>query len=328
MDAQLPLFSTPDTEDEVAAAPTPQLGLNSGASLHAAILAWREHLERERSPTNTVKAFVGDLNLAAQFVGAFKNVGQVATRDLDNWLQWQRTNKKCSPKTYSRRITSLKSFFRWLHQTGALASDPAAPLIQQSVISPLPEVLSGTEVAAAIEGARAIWYGPSSNPAPYVILQLVLQTGIKKGECLALEPNHVDLSNPDDPVLWVRHRDPRHRYKERKLKLDASLLPAFQAYLDYRAGYLARSAPGSKAAQRADRLFPWSPRRLEYWLQDISREAGLSKQISFDMCRWTCAVRDARAGLDDTHIRQKLGLSKIQWREIGMKLRKLTAPAL
>ena len=40
------------------------------------------------------------------------------------------------------------------------------------------------------------------------------------------------------------------------------------------------------------------------------------------------AVRDLRAGMDETHLRQKLGLSKIQWREIGMKLGKLTGPAL
>jgi integrase/recombinase XerD len=46
------------------------------------------------------------------------------------------------------------------------------------------------------------------------------------------------------------------------------------------------------------------------------------------MCRWTCAVRDAKAGTDFDKIRQKLGLSKIQWREIGSKLKKLVEPGL
>jgi integrase/recombinase XerD len=115
-------------------------------------------------------------------------------------------------------------------------------------------------------------------------------------------------------VLWVRYPDPRHRYKERKLRLDRSWIPAYRAYL---AQYEPR-----------DKLFPWSPRRLEYLLEDLSKAAGLRKRISFDMCRWTCAVRDVRAGLDETHIRQKLGLSKIQWREISMKLDKLVGPAL
>jgi integrase/recombinase XerD len=54
----------------------------------------------------------------------------------------------------------------------------------------------------------------------------------------------------------------------------------------------------------------------------------LEKHISFEMCRWTCAVRDAKAGTDYDKIRQKLGLSKIQWREIGTKLKKLVEPGL
>ena len=146
------------------------------------------------------------------------------------------------------------------------------------------------------------------------MFNLLLETGIKKGECLALAPNHVDLSNPSEPVLWVRYPDPRHRYKERKLRLNLAWIAAYQAYL---AEYEPR-----------DKLFPWSPRRLEYLLQDLSAAADIQKGISFDMLRWTCALRDMRAGLDETHLRQKLGISKIQWREIGMKLRKLAGPPL
>ncbi len=316
MDEQLPLFSTPPTQPP-RPNPTPKAPLSvvgAGSSLNAAILAWREHLERERSPANTVKAFVGDLNLAAQFIGPFKNLGQVTTRDLDHWLQWQRTSKKCSPKTYARRVTSLKSFFRWLHQSAVLATDPASTLIQQSVLSPLPEVLSDSEIEAALAAAEVMRHAEKPDPRPYVLFTLLLHAGLKKGECLALAPNHVDLSNPDEPILWVRYPDPRHRYKERKLRLERSWIPAYREYL-------ARYSP-------RDRLFPWSPRRLEYLLQDLSTAAGLSKRISFDMCRWTCAVRAVRAGLDATLVRQKLGLSKIQWREIGMKLDKLAGPAL
>jgi integrase/recombinase XerD len=72
-----------------------------------------------------------------------------------------------------------------------------------------------------------------------------------------------------------------------------------------------------------DRLFPWSQRRLEYLLEDLSNEAGLAKHLSFDMCRWTCALTDWMDGAEKEAIRQKLGLSKIQWREISMKLERL-----
>jgi integrase/recombinase XerD len=41
------------------------------------------------------------------------------------------------------------------------------------------------------------------------------------------------------------------------------------------------------------------------------------------MCRWTCALRDYQAGVEVEKIRQKLGVSKIQWRELFIKLKQL-----
>ena len=85
-----------------------------------------------------------------------------------------------------------------------------------------------------------------------------------------------------------------------------------------------QSTPQSGSVdQPTEQLFPWSPRRLEYLLEDISNEAGLTKHLSFDMCRWTCALTDYRAGEDPDKIRQKLGVSKIQWRELFIKLKQL-----
>ena len=85
-----------------------------------------------------------------------------------------------------------------------------------------------------------------------------------------------------------------------------------EAYHEYVAQY-----------EPVDQLFPWSQRRLEYLLEDIGEEAGLKKHLSFDMCRWTCSLVDYKNGMEHDRIRQKLGISKIQWREIRMKLRKL-----
>jgi len=85
-----------------------------------------------------------------------------------------------------------------------------------------------------------------------------------------------------------------------------------EAYQEYRLQY-----------QLHDQLFPWSQRRLEYLLEDLGLATGLDKHLSFDMCRWTCALADWRSDMDRNAIRQKLGISKIQWREIGMKLEQL-----
>jgi integrase/recombinase XerD len=60
-------------------------------------------------------------------------------------------------------------------------------------------------------------------------------------------------------------------------------------------------------------------------LEEIGQAAGLDKHLSFDMCRWTAALTDYHAGSERDAIRQKLGLSKIQWREVGAKIDRLAA---
>lgn len=315
-DEQLPLYEEkpPATGGGSPVAAPPPPALDPGSPLKAAIAAWCDHLRLENSPENTIKAFGGDLRQVSTFLGAAKNLGQVSTRDLNEWLVWQRTVKHCSPKTYARRITSLKSFFRWLSDANVITLDPAAAIIQQTVLSPLPDILSAAEVEAALAAAETLRQAEKPDSRPYVLFGLLLETGIKKGECLALVPNHVDLSDADEPLLWVRYPNPRYRFKERKLKLSPAWVTVYR-------DYLAQYAP-------RDKLFPWSARRLEYMLEDIGKLAGIPKRLSFDMCRWTCAVREAKAGTDYDRIRQKLGLSKVQWREIGMKLKKLVEPAL
>ncbi|MEI7846752.1 MAG: hypothetical protein WCK35_13210, partial [Chloroflexota bacterium] len=52
--------------------------------------------------------------------------------------------------------------------------------------------------------------------------------------------------------------------------------------------------------------------------------ANLTKHLSFDMCRWTYALTEYKFGEDTNKIRQNIGVSKIQWRELNLKLRKLS----
>jgi integrase/recombinase XerD len=70
-------------------------------------------------------------------------------------------------------------------------------------------------------------------------------------------------------------------------------------------------------------LFTCTARNLEYILEHLGEEAGVPHKISFEMMRWTSAVRDFQAGVDPNTIREKLGLSKISWVETFRKIRQL-----
>jgi site-specific recombinase XerD len=275
------------------------------------IQAWRIYLDDQGLSPHTVKAFSADLRLFAAYLPADHSIGKTTTMDINNFLDWMQTGRgvPCSPKTLSRRITSIKAFFRWLNKYGVLIFDPAEKIPQKSVISPLPVVLTPDETQVILDAANNHRQGAKPEARYYTLAALLLYTGIKKGECLALSPNHIDLDAPNKPLLFVRYASPQQRYKERKISLPEDWVAA---YNEYRTQF-----------QLDDRLFPWSPRRLEYLLEDLSEEVALEKHLSFDMCRWTCALNDWRSGMERDKIRQKLGVSKVQWREVSMKLKRL-----
>ena len=279
--------------------------------LSTAIGAWEFYLDDQGSSPHTIKAFTADLNLLAAYLPPDKTLGAISTTDLNNFLSWMQKGRgvPCSPKTLARRITSIKAFFRWLHQYGVIPIDPAERVVQKSVTSPLPTVLEDDEVQAVTKAAEAHLKGENVDTRYFALLDLLLKTGIKKSECLGLSLKHIDLESPKGPVIFVRYPSPQHRYKERKIPLPESWVAIFPTY--------------AEQYELTDQLFPWSPRRLEYLLEDLSQEAGLEKHVSFEMCRWTCALNDWRSGMEHDKIRQKLGISKIQWREVGSKLRQL-----
>ena len=285
--------------------------LTQNTSLNSAINSWEMFLADQGRSPNTIKAFLSDVRLLVSFLPEKTAVGKVTTKEINKFVDWMEKERDVpsSPKTLARRITSVKSLFRWLHQYGVLVVDPAEKVAARSAISPLPVVLTPSEYDEVLLAADRHRRAEKPDARYYALIYLLLTTGIKKSETLSILHEHVELDSPNGPQLFIKYATPANRYKERKLSLPEDWIPAYEEYL---AQY-----------QPEEKLFPWSPRRLEYLLEDISNEAGLTKHLSFDMCRWTCALNDYHAGEEPDKIRQKLGVSKIQWRELFIKLKKL-----
>lgn len=279
--------------------------------LQPAVQAWKFFLRDQGRSHHTLKAFSADLLLLEEFLPTDKQIGQISTKDLEDFLSWMEKDRgvPCSPKTLSRRITSLKSFFRWLTQNAVLAVDPAEKLVQKTVVSPLPTVLTAEEVETALMAADSLRSSANPDPRPYTLMLLLLETALKKSEVLNLKSNHLELDNPDEAFIYVRYPNQRYRFKERKVEVSPRWVEAYQQY--------------AEKYQIKEQVFPWSQRRLEYLLEDITNAAQMEKHISFDMLRWTSALSDLVTGVEHDKIRQKLGISKIQWREVKSKLRSL-----
>ena len=285
--------------------------LTEKSMLQPAIQAWKFFLNDQGRSHYTIKAFIADLNLLDSFLPPDKSLGDISLKDLQEFTNWLENERgiPCRPKSLARRITSIKSFFRWLQHSGVVIVDPADKLVQHSVSSPLPMLMTREEVAQALETARSFREADEPDARPYALLKLLLETAVKKGECQAIALNHLSVDDPENAFVFIRYTNPRYRYKERKLNLSKDWLEAFEEYTDQ--------------YQPEERLFPWTSRRLEYILEDITEAGAFENRISFDMLRWTSALMDLLDGVEPDKIRQKLGVSKIQFREVRRKLRQL-----
>lgn len=286
--------------------------LTAQMPLAPTIQAWESFLNDQGRSPNTVKAFLSDVRILTQYLPPDRTLGAITTEDLNRYFDWMEKERgiPCSPKTLARRITSTKSFFRWLHQFGVLLIDPAEKVPNRSVLAPLPTVLTEKERLLVLDTANKHRLDKKPDARPSCLLSLLLTTGVKKSELLGIHLNHIELDDPEGAYVFIRYASPANRYKERKIPLTDEWIAVYREYITQ--------------YEPVDQLFPWSPRRLEYLLEDIGEEAGLDKHLSFVMCRWTCSLTDYKNGMEPDRIRQKLGISKIQWREIKMKLRKLS----
>ncbi len=287
--------------------------ITANSSLSMAASAYHDYMLRQGFSEHTVKAFGGDLRLLQKYFGNNVIIGEISTKTLNDFLAWllHYRGVPCSPKSYGRRVTTLKNFFEWLANTNVLPHDPAAALIHTRARSPLPEFLTDNQLKTLLDAAEKRLKGDKADPRPYLLAHLVLQTAIKKAECMGIALQDIDRSG-EKPTVLIRYKNPKMQHKERSLLFDRELLPVLDQYLEM-------YDPKVK-------LFECTPRNLEYVLTDISELAGLSQQTSFEMLRWTAALRDYRDGMEHNHLRRKLGVSKITWRETVEKLAKLTEP--
>lgn len=287
--------------------------LTRESTLAEAVGPFQDYLREEGKTLNTLKAFTSDLNVMQRYFGAGATLGSFTTTRLQDYMTWVENGQgegiPCSAKSYARRVTTLKVFFKWLHEEKVIPIDPARAVPQRSIGAPLATVLADDEVDRLLdETARRRFADKNPDARPELLVRLLLDTGIKKGECMNIRPADINREHPARPSLFIRRRTARDVYKERRIALNPDWLEVLDEYMEqYRP---------------PDRIFNCTARNLEYVLADLAEAADIPN-VSFEMLRWTSAVRDLRAGMPHEELREKLGLSRISWRETGQKVERL-----
>jgi integrase/recombinase XerD len=276
--------------------------LTPTSSLDVARWWFRRHLEQQRRPINTIDSYMYDLALFQQSVGN-KTLDRINTTDIANFLG-QANNKS----TRKRRLTSLQGMYRYLvDKEKILPKNPADSFFPDYIPLKTPRTLFPQEQEAILDAAY------EENPRTYLIIYLLLKLGLTRTELLNLKVDHIDVGEPDKPVVYVYYDEVRWQPKERKLSADAEFTGAFQRYV-------AEYKPVS-------RMFNLLPQSVNKIVDRIAEAAGINKKVTPQSLRDTFAVEQAKIGAEEKNLLQILGLAPdSRNRKSVQRYMKLAAP--
>lgn len=137
-----------------------------------------------RSPS-TILAYRADLEQMVDFF--VKNnkvlIDQVTQSDIESFRD-SLSSDKYTPKSVSRKLNAIKTFFRWLLNENHISSNPAENVSHPKIDLAMPKFLSSLEYRALRDVVRG-------DVRISAIVELFLQTGLRISEVANLKTHNV-----------------------------------------------------------------------------------------------------------------------------------------
>jgi integrase/recombinase XerC len=177
------------------------------------------HLEIEKGVSvHTVRAYRKDLE---EFNAYTKTEPEkMDMLDVRGFIVDQ-ISKGLNKITISRRLSSIRSFFKFLHREGYIQSNPAKLVSNPKIPKLLPKFLSVDDTFSLIEKPEGIGFMPVRDRA---ILELLYSSGLRVSELAGL--NMEDL-NTKESMVKLRGKGK----KERIVPIGTKAIDAIKSYL-------------------------------------------------------------------------------------------------
>jgi integrase/recombinase XerC len=231
----------------------------------------------------------------------------VTKQHLDRYLS-ELDRRGFAGSTRRRKVASIRSFFGFLQDAGAIQLSPALKLIPPERERPEPRVLTEGEYKRLLETVRG-------DIRDLAIIELVLQTGLRLSEVARLHVNHIDLPAKisKEPGFVGSVTVLGKGRKQRSVTLNYKACRAIKNYLALRPDsedthlFLTKYRKGI------------SPRSIEKLLTKHLKEAGIPN-ASVHTLRHTFATHNVRRGTKLEVVRQALGHESLETTSIYVHL--------
>lgn len=265
-------------------------------------------VERHYS-AETKKAYQEDIDDFVNFLkanGGFKDFAHVDHLDVSTYLT-ELSNRKLSRASVARKMSSLRSFYRYLIRMDQAKSDPFELVETRKSHHHLPDFFYEEEIQslfATVDGDTPL---DQRNRA---LLEVLYGTGIRVSECANLTLAQIDF---DLELLLVHGKGNKDRY----VPFGSYCKQALHTYLDD-----GRITLMAKLDQQHDAVFvnqhgrPITSRGIEYILDQLIKKTSLTSGIHPHMLRHSFATHLLDHGADLRSVQELLGHASLSTTQI------------
>ena len=137
---------------------------------------------------------------------------------------------KQSPRSVKRKLSALRSFYRFLLRTGKVSRDITARVVPPKADKPLPVFFRPAEMAEEerLSDERLATCGNSfEDIRDALIIEMLYQTGMRQAEMLGLQDKDLDLQQGQVRIFGKRR-------KERIVPFGSALAEQIKEYMEAR----------------------------------------------------------------------------------------------
>lgn len=257
-----------------------------------------------RSPA-TVLAYRSDLEQLVEFLIKKEKVlpDQVLGSDLDSFRDTLLADKY-TPKSVSRKLNAVKTFFRWMVTENVITSDPSSSVAHPKIDNALPKFLSQLEYRALRDVTR-------TDIRIAAIVELILQTGLRISEVASLK-----TSNLKDGEMLI---EAYATQPQRSIPLNKPAKDIIESYVRIRpkvdSPYVFISKNGK----------PLAVRNIRASIARYMQRAELPSYSVNDL-RTTFMVENLKNGVDIVLLSQVSGHKRLSTTERYLELAQITEP--
>lgn len=256
------------------------------------------NIQKGYSP-HTIDAYKSDLEYFLLYCKKYKkqNISDIAEDDIKRYIYFLK-EKDFSKRTVSRKISSLKSWWKYLIRFGIVDNDLTIYLESPKLDSRLPIFLSPEEIDKCIDSVK----GSVSETRDVAIIELLYSTGTRVSELISINIGDIDDNKSEIRIIGKRDR-------ERIVILGEKAKTAVAKYAnEYRNKHLKSFKERALFINsKGTRLSVRSVQRL---FQTISNY--LSKEITPHTLRHSFATSLLNNGADLRIVQELLGHSSLQ----------------